>query len=440
MNQLRTITNRVKNVRKYDDKSDRATTNLVLDNRVRKLIFKLIEKGVLLSVDSVINTGKEANVFLCDSKTGDVALKIYSTSILSFRNRIEYVEGEHRFETVARSQKSNSRRMVKLWAEKEFRNLIRAQQLGSICIPKPLFISNTMIGLAFVGYDHAPAPRLKDIVSDLSQTRIIKLYWSILRVIRTLYIGAGLIHGDLSEYNLLYLNKKLYLIDMGQSVHVTHPNALQFLQIDIININFFFTRQGIPILSAREVLAFVCSPSVPKVDDVYYRPPDTIEYDSMSPRGAPSLDSKLTAYIRYLRAECSKIYTPEEVNEERDIVKYPVFESLSAITATDYLDNNYADYSQLQALNIELYESDDSSSDQPASASASAPDQDPSDSGEEVEEQKRNLKILDRSKYSKEEWREIQKEVKRDAQERRTKKIPKSVKKRAELLARRRRA
>lgn len=438
MNQLRTITNRVKNVRKYDDKSDRATTNLVLDDRVRKLIFKLIEKGVLLSVDSVINTGKEANVFLCDSKVGSVALKIYSTSILSFRNRIEYVEGEHRFETVSRSQKSNSRRMVKLWAEKEFRNLIRTQQLCSICIPKPLFISNTMIGLEFIGYNYAPAPRLKDVVSDLSQTRIVKLYWSIMRAIRTLYIGAGLIHGDLSEYNLLYLNKKLYLIDMGQSIHVTHPNALQFLQIDIININFFFARQGIPVLSVREVLAFVCSPSVPKVNDIYYRSPGTIEYDSMSPRGAPSLDPKLTAYIRYLRAECATTYAPEDINAERSIVNYPVFESLSAITAADYLDNNYADYSQLQSLNIELYESDDSTSNQSMSASMSAPEL--SEPGEEVEEQERNLKMLDRSKYSKEEWREIQKEVKKDAQERRTKKIPKSVKKRAELLARRRRA
>lgn len=434
MSQLRTITNRAKHVRKYDDKSERATTNLVLDDRVRKLIFKLIEKGALLSVDSVVNTGKEANVFLCNSETGDVALKIYSTSILSFRNRIEYVEGEHRFETVTRSQKSNSRRMVKLWAEKEFRNIIRTQQLGSICIPKPLFITTTMIGLEFIGYNHSPAPRLKDVITNLSQTRIIKLYWSIIRVIRTLYIEAGLVHGDLSEYNLLYLNKKLYLIDMGQSVHMTHPNALQFLRIDIINVNFFFARQGIPVLSAREILAFACSPSIPKVDDIYYRLPDVVEYDSMSPRGAPSLDSKLTAYIRYLRAECAKLYTPEEVNEERDIINYPVFESLSAITATDYLNNNYADYSQLQALNIELYESDNTDSEQSTSA------QDSSESGEEVEEQERNLKMLDRSKYSKEEWREIQKEVKKDAQERRTKKIPKSVKKRAELLARRRRA
>lgn len=59
-----------------------------------------------------------------------------------------------------------------------------------------------MIGLEFIGYDRAPAPRLKDVISDLSQARIIKLYWSIMRVLRTLYIGAGLVHGDLSEYNL----------------------------------------------------------------------------------------------------------------------------------------------------------------------------------------------------------------------------------------------
>jgi RIO kinase 1 len=58
-------------------------------------------------------------------------------------------------------------------------------------------------------------------------------------MIDTLYKKAGLVHADLSEFNILYGDQP-YLIDMGQSVTRDHPRALAFLMRDIRNINRFF--------------------------------------------------------------------------------------------------------------------------------------------------------------------------------------------------------
>ena len=60
---------------------------------------------------------------------GEVAIKVYKTSILVFKDRDKYVSGDYRFRNGY--CKSNPRKMVKMWAEKEFRNLSRMQVLPS---------------------------------------------------------------------------------------------------------------------------------------------------------------------------------------------------------------------------------------------------------------------------------------------------------------------
>jgi len=61
---------------------------------------------------------------------------------------------------------------------------------------------------------------------------------------RRLY-AAGLVHGDLSEYNLIVYEGELFVIDLGQAVTVHHPNAGEFLERDCRNVAAFFSRQGV---------------------------------------------------------------------------------------------------------------------------------------------------------------------------------------------------
>jgi len=76
-----------------------------------------------------------------------LALKIYKTSILVFKDRSKYVTGEYRFR---RGYSRNPRKMVRLWAEKEMRNLRRLKAAGIDC-PEPLEVKENVLVMSFVG-------------------------------------------------------------------------------------------------------------------------------------------------------------------------------------------------------------------------------------------------------------------------------------------------
>nr|CAD7414912.1 unnamed protein product [Timema cristinae] len=68
-----------------------------MDPRTRMILFKLLNRGTIASINGCISTGKEANVYHATSKSGeDRAIKIYKTSILIFKDRDKYVSGEFR--------------------------------------------------------------------------------------------------------------------------------------------------------------------------------------------------------------------------------------------------------------------------------------------------------------------------------------------------------
>lgn len=70
---------------------------------------------------------------------------------------------------------------------------------------------------------------------------------------------AKLVHADFSEYNLLYFKDEVYVIDVSQSVEHDHPMALEFLRRDCANINDFFKRKGLQVLSIQSIFDFVTS-------------------------------------------------------------------------------------------------------------------------------------------------------------------------------------
>lgn len=248
------------------DKADRATSELVLDQRTRMILLQMINRGVVSEVHGAISTGKEANVYggvlhPDDDSTGAAnnepvqrAIKIYKTAILVFKDREKYITGEHRFK--AGAEKGNNRKMVKLWAEKEFRNLRRIHAAGIPC-PEPVSLKLHVLVMSFLGDRKGWAyPRLRDAgVATDDEWRA--LYVQLLGLMRRLYQVCRLVHADLSEYNILYHNQRLYIIDVSQSVEHDHPRSLEFLRMDIKNVGDFFRRQGVDTLADRAIFDFI---------------------------------------------------------------------------------------------------------------------------------------------------------------------------------------
>ena len=247
------------------DRRDRATVEQVIDPRTRIMLAKLVQNEVLTTLHGCISTGKEAHVYFArgyakertESRENwkeneiDLAIKIYNTSILVFKDRDRYVSGEHRFQSYC---KSNPRKMVKLWAEKECRNLKRLDNAGIPC-PKVIALKNHILVMTFIGDNGWPAPRLKDAI--LSHLDAVSAYKQVLNLVKKMYHICNLVHADLSEYNMLWYNSVLYMIDVSQSVEKDHPHAEEFLDEDVAHVLLFFSRLGVNVHSKDEALQII---------------------------------------------------------------------------------------------------------------------------------------------------------------------------------------
>ncbi|TMW57915.1 hypothetical protein Poli38472_013389 [Pythium oligandrum] len=162
-------------------------------------------------------------------------------------------------------------------SHKEFRCLIRAAKC--IRAPAPLAIKEHIVVMSFIGdADGKPAPTLKE--AKLTLTQLQFAYVDLVQALRKLFQQARLVHGDLSEYNVLYQHQKCWLIDFGQAVDRTHPEVLTYLRRDLRNLFQFFRRQGLPdatpdspfgILSKETAYAFITRTECP--DDVLHMYP-----------------------------------------------------------------------------------------------------------------------------------------------------------------------
>ncbi|PWZ39093.1 Serine/threonine-protein kinase RIO1 [Zea mays] len=86
--------------------------------------------------------------------------------------------------------------------------------------------------------------------------------FQIITTMRTLYQTCKLVHGDLSEYNILYFEGHLYIIDVSQSVDLDHPSALDFLKEDCLHVSDFFKKRGVPVMTVTDLFNFVIDQSI----------------------------------------------------------------------------------------------------------------------------------------------------------------------------------
>ncbi|KAA8542119.1 hypothetical protein F0562_023271 [Nyssa sinensis] len=243
---------------KTTEKADRATVEQAIDPRTRMVLFKMLNRGVFNDINGCISTGKEANVYHATKSDGqELAIKVYKTSVLVFKDRDRYVQGDYRFRHGY--CRHNPRKMVKTWAEKEMRNLMRLKAAGIRC-PTPLLLRLHVLVMEFIGKAGWAAPRLKDAALSLDKLR--EGYVEMIMAMRTLYQKCKLVHGDLSEYNILYYEGHLYIIDVSQSVDLDHPHALDFLREDCVHVSDFFKKHGVAVMTIRELFDFIVDPSI----------------------------------------------------------------------------------------------------------------------------------------------------------------------------------
>jgi RIO kinase 1 len=207
----------------------------VFDDATFAAIYKLVQDGHIEAFGGPISTGKEANVYEALGEDGDIAVKIYRINASDFQHMRDYLDGDPRFEGIG----NDKGKIVLAWTRKEFANLERARAAG-VRVPKPIAVERNVLVMELVGLVEERARRLAEVRVENPETA----YEVVREYMRRLH-GAGLVHGDLSEYNLIIHDGELVVIDLGQAVTVHHRNADDFLRRDCRNVAAFFTRQGL---------------------------------------------------------------------------------------------------------------------------------------------------------------------------------------------------
>lgn len=202
----------------------------------------------------IVKTGKEADVFLLERAVPDepgvlLAAKRYrGTDTSDFHRSGQYEEGR-------RMRRSRDQRAVERksaygrsvsaghWAATEFQALCTAYAAG-LPVPYPVQLSGTELLMEYLGDGRVAAPRLAQ--TTLRGDDLEDAFAQVVEILG-LFADAGIAHGDLSAYNLLWHHGRVFVIDLPQVVDVAaNPAGADFLHRDVVNVCTWFARRGCP--------------------------------------------------------------------------------------------------------------------------------------------------------------------------------------------------
>lgn len=209
----------------------------VFDQSTNRTLFKLISEGHFDGLESPIKVGKEANIF--SAKKGDkrVMVKIYRLETCDFNKMYYYIREDIRYVGL----KGKKRKIIFAWVQREYRNLLKAREAG-VNVPTPLTFKKNVLVLEFIGKEGHVAPMIKDQKPKDPK----KFFEEVIKDIKKMY-GAGLVHADLSAFNILNFYEKPVFIDFSQSTTLKNTSAPEFLERDIRNIVIFFKKLGLKL-------------------------------------------------------------------------------------------------------------------------------------------------------------------------------------------------
>ncbi len=209
------------------------TIDDVFDEGTLKNLQQLISQGVISTIENVIATGKEGNVFRAKTHSGENrAVKIYRINTATFRKLEKYIEGDARFKNSGNSP----RERIFTWAQKEYKNLHSMMAAGAN-VPKPYHVHKNIVVMQYLGWRFRPYPTIRELHPKKPEQFLNKLKKSI-----KAYRKQKLSHGDLSEYNILNRREEPFIIDVGQAVPDSHPLYSQLHQRDMKNLYRFWKK------------------------------------------------------------------------------------------------------------------------------------------------------------------------------------------------------
>ena len=229
-----------------DFSSERAVMEEVFDRSTLMTIYDFLNKRVIDEIYGVVKAGKEARIYWGkDPNKKELAIKIYLTTSAEFKKgMLPYIEGDPRFAHVRRDTRS----LVYAWAQKEFKNLRRAYEVG-VKVPQPIAVEKNVLIMEFIGKNGVSAPLMREV----SLRNPKRVYSQLLTYLKRLYRKGGLVHADLSEYNIMIRRGKPVIFDVSQAVLIEHPMADQFLQRDLENLYRYFKKLDVDVLSVEEM-------------------------------------------------------------------------------------------------------------------------------------------------------------------------------------------
>lgn len=180
-----------------------------------------------------IKTGKEGDVYLAKFKDELRAIKIYRLTSANFKKISKYINRDFRFKNI----KGNLRKVILIWVEKEYRNLSICHK-ANMNVPYPYKQASNVIIM-----DYIDGCMLKDTALD----NPMEFFDLLLEQLYLLKHEARLIHGDLSEFNIMVKDSLPYIIDLGQAMIIKNEDDLKdyydLYERDIKNVVNYFNKE-----------------------------------------------------------------------------------------------------------------------------------------------------------------------------------------------------
>jgi len=218
-----------------------------------KRLQPLVDDGVIDSVVRQLMSGKEAMVFVVRSGAESRCAKVYKEADKrSFRQAVDYTENRKTQNTrqaraIAKGTRFGRESQEKAWQSAEVGALFRLAAAG-VRVPRPYNFHAGVLLMELITDDEGnAAPRLNDV--ELTPEIAVDLHRRLVReVVRML--SAGIVHGDLSEFNILLGADGPVIIDLPQAVDAAGNNhAPRMLVRDVDNLRRYFGRYAPEILA-----------------------------------------------------------------------------------------------------------------------------------------------------------------------------------------------